>query len=410
MKKDKITIGVITFYKTANFGANLQAISTYKYLENQGFKPIFINYMSEDTHSKYEYLKSTIDWKLHIEVVDEIIKNQTEWCCNTEQLLIAIEKYGIDAIIIGSDALLQHHTIISRVRKGKRKPLYLVPVGKDRLFPNLFWGCGFSDKLPVGMLSVSSQNSSYTTFSFFLKYRMRKALRNLRYISVRDTWTLNMINCIDKHLNVTKTPDPVFGFNYNASDLIPNKTDIMSRYRLPDRYLLVSLFGQNLNFKVLSDLKKLLAEQGIFCVSLHMPTGKPYEHPFEFEIKAPLSPLDWYALIKYSYGYVGNNMHPIVVSLHNAVRCFSIDNWGRQNFLGHKIDDGSSKIEDVMGDFGVLTNHRMVDNGICNVSAEEIVKSLMSFPVEDVKKKSKDFYEAYKINMFNLIQSLVNKR
>lgn len=405
--KTKKNIGVITFYKTANFGANIQAISTYKYLEKNGFKPIFINYMSEDTHAKYEQLKNSTEWKGHIDTVNSVIKNQTEWCRNAEQILSAINAYGIDAIIIGSDALLQHHTMISRLRKGKRKPLYVIPVSKDRMFPNLFWGCGFSDKLPVGLLSVSSQNSSYHTFSFLLKYRMKKALNRLKYISVRDTWTFDMVKSIDKDLDVKKTPDPVFGFNYNANDLVEKKDVILSRYGLPNDYVLVSLFGQVLSFEVLSDLKNKLADQGKSCVCLHMPTGKPYRHPFDFEIKAPLPSLDWYALIKYSYGYIGNNMHPIVVSLHNAVRCFSIDNWGRQNFWGHKVDDGSSKIEDIMKDFGVQNNHRMMDNGICNISASEIVECLNSFPIKEVRKKSEIFYENYKNNMFNLTKALM---
>lgn len=36
-------------------------------------------------------------------------------------------------------------------------------------------------------------------------------------------------------------------------------------------------------------------------------------------ISIPLNPIDWYALIKYSKGYIGERMHPIVVSLHNSV-------------------------------------------------------------------------------------------
>ena len=39
-------IGVLTFLHVANFGANLQATSTYCYLKNQGHIPVFINYTS----------------------------------------------------------------------------------------------------------------------------------------------------------------------------------------------------------------------------------------------------------------------------------------------------------------------------------------------------------------------------
>ena len=30
-------IGILTFYKVANFGANLQALSTFYYLKSKGF-------------------------------------------------------------------------------------------------------------------------------------------------------------------------------------------------------------------------------------------------------------------------------------------------------------------------------------------------------------------------------------
>lgn len=53
-----------------------------------------------------------------------------------------------------------------------------------------------------------------------------------------------------------------------------------------------------------------------------MPTGIGFKHNFDFSITTPLPPLDWYALIKYAKGYIGENMHPIVVALHNAVPCF----------------------------------------------------------------------------------------
>lgn len=34
-------IGVLTYYRTGNFGANLQAVSTYNYLKKKGHEVIF---------------------------------------------------------------------------------------------------------------------------------------------------------------------------------------------------------------------------------------------------------------------------------------------------------------------------------------------------------------------------------
>ena len=46
-------IGILSFYREINFGATLQALSTYKYLEKAGHFPIFINYYSEKKDKKY---------------------------------------------------------------------------------------------------------------------------------------------------------------------------------------------------------------------------------------------------------------------------------------------------------------------------------------------------------------------
>lgn len=37
-----MNIGILTYYRVANFGANLQAVSTYYYLKNNGYNPLFI--------------------------------------------------------------------------------------------------------------------------------------------------------------------------------------------------------------------------------------------------------------------------------------------------------------------------------------------------------------------------------
>ena len=44
-----MNIGVLTFYKVANFGANIQGVSTFCYLKKNGHNPIFLNYVSRKT-------------------------------------------------------------------------------------------------------------------------------------------------------------------------------------------------------------------------------------------------------------------------------------------------------------------------------------------------------------------------
>lgn len=405
-----MNIGILTFYKVANFGANIQGVSTYYYLKKIGYNPIFLNYVSVKTeNSLEESYKNSVQTKAHIDFVNSYIENQTENLYNSDDVVAAIDKYHIDAIIIGSDAVVQHHPLLSRIHKGRRKPFYIAHPAPERMFPNPFWGCGFADKIPTVMMSVSSQNSKYNQFSKSLKSRMFETLNNMKYISVRDTWTLNMMKAIGVNQDVKVTPDPVFAFNYNAGHLVPSEDDIRKRFSLPKDYVLVSLHSQSLTLKTLDELNSMFKAVGKTCVAFPMPGGVRYQHHFDYEIKVPLSSIDWYALIKYASGYVGSNMHPIIVSLHNAVPCFSIDHWGTKDFFNRTVRDGSSKVEHIMGVFGLKNYVKPIDNGICYVEASVIVDAIQKFPCEHVRKVALDKYDEY-LKMMGEIMNIITTK
>ena len=108
-----MNIGILTFYKVANFGANIQGVSTYYYLKKIGYNPIFLNYVSVKTeNSLEESYKKSVQTKAHIDFVNSYIENQTENLYNSDDVVAAIDKYHIDAIIIGSDAVVQHHPLL----------------------------------------------------------------------------------------------------------------------------------------------------------------------------------------------------------------------------------------------------------------------------------------------------------
>jgi hypothetical protein len=398
-------IGIITYCKVLNFGANLQAVSTYLFLKNHGDDPIFINYISNENLVAIEKGKTDSQWNAHMNFVNSVIKEQTPICQSAGEILKIVEDEKIEGIIVGSDALLQHHPFITRIKKARRKIIFIMPVTSDRLFPNLFWGCGIADKIPMALMSVSSQNSEYNFFLPSTKKAMKRTLENIRYISVRDVWTQNMVYLLTNK-KVPITPDPVFAFNQNATFLIPSKDEICQRFNLPNKYVLMSLFSQSLSETVIADLRRMLNEIGVILVILPLPSGVHFHHRADIEITRPLSPIDWYAILKYSYAYVGCNMHPIVICLHNAVPCFSIDNWGCTDFWGKNKNDGSSKVQHIMNVFGVDNNHRFINKGKCNVTAKEILYGIETFPRDKVKNKALLLLSQYNQMMDNMLSAL----
>lgn len=407
-------IGVLTFLHVANFGANLQATSTYYYLKNQGHTPIFINYTSYQVEitNKISQLKKklqnrsiSIQTLEHEKFIKEQIKNQTRNVHTCSQVFEVIKEEGIEAVIIGSDAVAQHWPLFSTLKLGKHRPFWIEPLQQERRFPNPFWGVGFSDKIPTAMMSVSSQNSKYPIFTKSVLKRIAKQIDTMTYVSVRDAWTKDMMLAAQPSKSIEVTPDPVFALNYNLGDLIPSENDIRRKFELPKKYVLIGLRSQVYTYEELDKMNELLMSEGKECVAFNIDGVYAYKHPFKYEIKLPLNPLDWFGLIKYASAYIGSNMHPIVSSLTNGVPCFSIDNWGIVDFWGKKKISKSSKVYDVLSQYGLTDYWCSIENGKCNTTVEEIIEKLHNFPTDKVKQISIKRVNVYKNMMERIISS-----
>lgn len=403
-------IGILTFADVPNFGANLQALSTVCYLKNHGYDPVLIKWTPLDFEKRFVKTKNQVQQKKHF----DFVKNNLPWtdlCRNDDEICDVIEKECIDAIIIGSDAVLQHVSLLSRVQFPSKRIIKIMEMTSERIFPNAFWGTFYSklgNKIPMAIMSASSQNSNYRLLGYSVRQHMTNCLKNFNYISVRDMWTKNMIYSVSGHLiNPLITPDPVFAFNNNCEGLIPTKNDIIKRFSLPENYVLVSMKGRLLNNENwMNELKMEFEKYNMVCVALPMPDGVVFKHNFDIEIKEPLSPLDWYALIKYANGYVGENMHPIVVALHNSVPCFSFDTYGALKLARLYCIQESSKIYDILQQFDIL-------NFRCNAAprfwkcpkASVVVNKMLSFDIQSCRENSKHKLQEYIIMMDNIMNS-----
>lgn len=398
-------IGILTYYRVPNFGANLQAVSTYNYLKKKGHEVVFLFYLSHYTdYVRTKSLKVSEQLKIHFDFIDQSLPQHKGKLFSSKAVMEAVYKNKLDAVLIGSDAVLQHFPLFSTLKWGQSIKAWLRPIEGERRFPNAYWGCGIADKIPTAMISVSSQNSPYKKWMGYTKRKMADCLNNMRYISVRDVWTQNLVKDICPSIVPNITPDPVFAFNENAGHLVPSKEDICKKFNLKDNYALIGLRGNVLPLSTLHDIEKRFNDRGIECVSF--PIGHTTSLPYKKQIKYPLNPIDWYALLKYSSAYIGNNMHPIVVSLHNSVPCFSIDNWGTTNFWGKRIDDGSSKVQDILNRYGLSQNRREINAGYCEVSAEEIFVALDSFDKKKIEEISTLQYKRYDEMMISCLETL----
>jgi hypothetical protein len=404
-----MNIGILTYNSVFNFGANLQAISTANYLRNNGYTPIFINWVPEELENKYATSVSEEQKQAHIEAKKNYM-TESSLCRTDDDVLKVIKQNTIEGIIIGSDAVLQHFEIPLKVKlKSILKPSHLYSrYTRDRLFPNPYWGSFFQKlekKIPVVIMSGSSQNANYMSFKPETMKRMTNNLLFFSYISVRDTWTSNMLAHItEKKIIPEVTPDPVFGFNFNVPEIKENAKKILEKFNLPEKYLLVSFKKriEGIDDTWMQAFEQKAKDRGYAVFALPLPE-KLISYGLTKSIALPVSPLEWYSLIINSSGYIGQNMHPIVVSLHNANPFFSFDYYGLDKV--NDEDDSSSKISHILKVAG-LSDYRVSSVGQkVKISPDFVLDKIQNFET----KKSEEFRNLYLSRYKNMMEKIISK-
>jgi polysaccharide pyruvyl transferase WcaK-like protein len=375
-------IGILTYHSVYNFGANLQVYSTVGYLKNNGFDPIVINWMPADLEARSNRIVSPIQADAH----NKFVKNYlpcTEICRTDSDIIKVIENEDIQVIINGSDAILQHKTFLSRINLSKKGITIGKNPGTDVLFPNPFWGSfisGLNRKIPIVIMSASTQNTEFYFIKGRLRKQMKKSLHKFTSISVRDSWTREMIKYLTEGEIVPQiTPDPVFAYNQNIKEQY-SKDEILKIFNLPENYILFSFRGPNVVSREWLNSFQLLAEKNkLSCVALTGPGGILFDHPFSLTVKSPLKPQEWYGLIKYSSAYIGEQMHPIIIALHNKIPFYSFDYYGIVRFK-YFVNLGSSKIHDILSFAGFLKNSiNMLGKGTRCPSPEVVFQKISEF-------------------------------
>lgn len=355
-------IGILTYHCVTNFGAQLQTLSTIGYMRRNGHEPIVLNWFPQDLENFY--LRQCP--KEQFDIQFDFAQNEmpvSRLCRTLEELSNEIDRLNLDSIFIGSDALFDY------IPKRERNPFSYRKLKRVKVdftsnhdLPNPFWG-SFNDmvkkKIPYCGFSISSQNAPFNKLNKNELSELKRLLEGFTLITARDEWTKTMIHFISGRKDTFITPDPVFGFNANFAQPLERES-LLKKYGLPSDYILISFCGHVLTDDYINQIVKLVENKtGILCVSFPMPRRlKAFDSSYKIEL--PLPTLDWYYLIKYSAGYIGELMHPIIVSIHNNVPFFCFDQYGIIKTiipgLKYKYIQESSKIYDILHRADLLQN------------------------------------------------------
>lgn len=357
-----------------NYGANLQAYSTACYLRKKGYGVVFIcwnDYMSNNTPAVQVDIHRTFLLRQGFAV--------TSPCYTDADFVKAIDDNGICNIIVGSDCVLTYQSRLFPFHIS-RKGIQRIDKSSDYDFPNPFWLSYIRGRKDIGkfLMSASCGGAGTGYIRNSVKQSMRNLLSQYDYVSVRDGFTRDFVRgLLPASTEIHVTPDPVFGFNANV-DNVPGRREIHDRFHLPERYIVVSFYSFYWPQQEWADrLMKAAHADGLACVSLPMPQGGCNSR-FDIDVELPLDPMEWYAIIKYSCGYVGNNMHPIIVAMHNNVPFFSYNIHGK-SILGGRIQFiKTSKEYDLLHKCG-LDEYLAPQPYIKYIAPERVVQKLLSF-------------------------------
>lgn len=403
-------IGLLAYHAACNFGAFLQLLSTVEYIRKQGDEPRVINWIPRDFRKDYEKRALPEVRALYVKLQQQYYA-LTELCETAQEVASIIEKEHIEAVIIGSDAVCQHHPFRERFHFPVKRIIYIAHPTSDRMYPNCFWG-DFNKYLkipvPLAMISGSSQDSQYYYITGRAKRKMKESIKAFSYLSVRDDWSQKMISYLtDNEVQPGVTPDPVFAFNYNAGYLLPSKEEILKKFDIPNDYIILSFKNsKSVAQSWIDEFQALANSKGIACVKLPYADAQAFGN-IQYSVGDTITPLEWYALIKYSKGYVGNNMHPIVTSIANGVPFYSFDNYGIAK-VGEKETDGeSSKIFHLLSKADLLENRIFVNKvGYKAVSPYKVFNLLQQFDKDKVMSFAENYYYLYMKMMNDIFDTI----
>ena len=396
-------IGILTYHCVPNFGAQLQCVSTVGYLRNLGYEPIVLHWYPHDLEDMYRNRISAEQIKTHMLFAENYLP-LSRLCRTEEDVLSEIERLEIDAIFAGSDALFKYVPQSRRVVFSKRKFRFVKQhvLSVENIDGNVFQGA-FLEKsnrdIKAVAFSVSSQNCPYMELSELEREAIKSSMSHYAKISARDEWTRDMVQYITGRHDVDVTPDPVFAFNQNCYLSMPTKQEILTKYSLPEKYVLISFWTKQLKKDYVCGIANELEKNGLTPVAFPMPE-RLLDYGLKHTINLPLSPLDWYALIKYSPGYVGERMHPIVASLHNSVPFYCFDEYGtsKKSLFGlrKKYIPSSSKTYHIL-EKAELNEwmYSYFDENTRLPTYESVVRKFLNFPVSKCKafaEKTQFFY------------------
>lgn len=395
-------IGILTFHRPANFGANLQAYSSYKYLASLGHEVKVINYLRE-VDLQYKNRVSQTQINAHIRFVENQLPVTRE-VYTVEELQSLAKEERFDLIAIGADAVWRS------------------PNDDCVFFAKWVFDCPELANVSVISMSAAHMGNGFMNISEQKRKSIKDCLDRFSFISTRDTWTRDMINRdIYNGENKVQTinPDPVFMLD-SFNDAVWESQGLEAK-----GYYIMSLNanwnkGRNgsANLAWFKKFKAIVNAKGYKLVELPIPEGVS-GMPFDYTVPYPIDPLQWYLWLKNAKAYCGLRFHAIVSCISAGTPFFSIDSYGTCNYMTILLQklglyklaargDENSKIRNILKN-SKFEEYR-IDSFINNVPAKRLFNMLERVNENGIRDLRDKFINEYANNMQQMLCRIDKKQ
>lgn len=395
-------IGILTFHRPSNFGANLQAYSSCIFFKSLGHEVKVIDYVRQND---LEYCNSvnSRQFSAHKDFVETMIPLTIQ--AETVDVLKEICKDEcFDVIVIGADAVWRS------------------PSDGGVYFANwLFNDTELASKTKVTSMSAAHMGNGFTNLNEVDKLAIKNSLKLFSYISVRDVWTRDKINqdIFGGEEYVTAvSADPVFMLSNYVDNIKWESNGIKSK-----KYIIMSLpknwLESNRKYKLFRKIwfkrfKKLVNQAGLQLIELPIPEGKSGLE-FDYCVDYPINPIQWFLWIKNAKGFVGLRFHAIVSCISNGTPFYSIDSYGAYSqsisfldYIGcHKkarSKDKNSKIRNLLIDTPFEQNRTGINPE--TESPRKILSLLLECSKSSLNDLKVKYQNEFTMNIKNLLNSV----
>lgn len=393
-------LGILTFHRPCNFGANLQAYTTVRYFQSLGHQVKVIDYIRKADRN-YQFVVAPKQTEAHVAFLETKLP-LTDQVSDEEGLQTVVRKESFDAILIGSDAVW---------RRPQDNNIYFAQW--------LFDGPQIST-IPVASISPSHMGNGFKSCSMEQIDNIRRCLEHYKYVAVRDSWTRDVINRDifggDSFIQ-NITPDPVF----MLPELLNNEewdNQVHSDYK----YILATFdkdwakspkrgWLRRLWFYL---FKKVVNNAGYKLIELPIPEGKS-GLSFDDCIEYPIDPIQWFLWIQNARGFIGIRFHAVVSCIACGTPFYSIDSYCDNSFKNSMLtmfgfrkiaraNDQRSKISNLL----LNTKFENYRTGDCIEfeNPKRVLRQILKCPKDDIQKLGDSFRARFKSNMQNLIDSI----